>query len=180
MKQFFLITIILLTANISIAQEEMVVKTPSGYQGFLEQGNSYRLADDNTYIVGFSTTHGFYFGNNTFVGIGVAFEGGEDFFAVPIFTAVKYNFSYRKNITPTIQVRVGSYISDNVGPYADFALGLRFGSKRDFAVNVMLTGSYYVNAKQHKNIYNTATSTYEDIYTPVNPSGIGIRLGIEW
>ena len=180
MKKTFFLLAALLVSFAMMAQEEPLVKTPSGYQGFLEQGSIYRLADDANTTIGVSTTHGFYFGGHTFVGIGFAVEGGGDFFAVPVYTAVKYNFGYSKTVTPTVQVRLGSYLSDDPGTYADLAVGVRFGSKRDFAVNIMLTGTFYEMMKYQTSYwdFNTSTEIYE---TKIfNPSGIGLRVGIEW
>ena len=176
-KTFFLLAALMLSFAM-MAQEETTIRVPSGYQGFLEQGSTYRLADNANTTIGVSTTHGFYFSGHTFVGIGLGIEGGDDFFAMPVYTAVKYNFGYSKTVTPTIQVRLGSYISDDPGTYADLAVGIRFGSKRDFAVNIMLTGTFYEVMKYQSSSFYDNGVVY-DIKT-VNPSGVGLRVGIEW
>lgn len=179
MKKAFLSTVAVLIMGMAFAQEEQGVRIPSGYQGFLDQASLYRAWDNGNTTVSVSTTHGFYFSGNTFVGIGFGFDGGNDFFAMPLYTAVKYNFSYTSNVTPTMQVRVGSYISEHSGAYADLGLGIRFGSKRDFAVNMMLTGSFY-QPQPITEIEVAADGTRTGNTGKFNPSGIGLRVGIEW
>lgn len=166
-----------LLAVSSIAAQESAVKIPSGYQGFLEQGPSYRFLDEGNTSVSFSTTHGFYFSDNAFVGVGLALEGGNDFFAAPFYTAFKYNFSYRHKATPSLQLRLGSYLSDNVGAYADVAIGVRFGSSRDFAINVMATATYFSSFDRYSHYDDLI---HESVYDKVNPSSFGLRIGIEW
>ena len=115
------------------------------------------------------------------MGIGCGFEGGDDFFAMPIFTAVKYNFGYSKPATATIQLRLGSCVSEKTGPYADIAAGVRFGSKqKKFAVNVMLTGTYYTPYNHYGYLWDDVTGTSQRMRVTKNRSGVGLRVGIEW
>lgn len=179
MKKALLTLTVLLMAGAVMAQESEI-RIPSGYQGFLEQGSIYRVMDEGNTTVGVSTTHGFYFGEHTFVGIGLAIEGGNGFFAIPVYTALKYNFSYRTNVSPTMQVRLGSYVGDNAGTYADLAVGVRFASKRDFAVNLMITGTYYEKQTEELYTYNRGNGGYTTTTQNFYPSGIGLRVGIEW
>ncbi|MBQ9474399.1 MAG: hypothetical protein IJU81_08345 [Bacteroidales bacterium] len=186
MKKIIIATLAIIgIATAAVAQENTEVRVPSGYQGFLDQTSLYRVFDDMSTTVGFSTTHGFYFNGHTFIGIGFALEGGDGFFAMPLYTSVKYNFSYTKTVSPTIQARVGSYISDNSGAYADLSFGLRFASKRDFAVNLMLAGSFYEGLKltYHDNegvvaVDEGRTTANRD--NKANPISVGLRVGIEW
>lgn len=163
-----------------MAQNETTVKVPSGYQGFLEQGSLYRIQDNGSTTVGVSTTHGFYFGDHTFIGVGFGIEGGDGFFAVPIYSAVKYNFTYASQVSPTVQLRLGSYLSDDPGTYADLALGVRFASKRDFAVNIMLTGTFYENMKWTEYEFDPIEEHTVLMDKVLHPSGFGLRVGIEW
>lgn len=178
-KTLFLLSFLVLSLSLT-AQDIQTVRIPSGYQGFLEQGTIYRLRDDGNATTGVSTTHGFYFDGNTYVGIGLGIEGGDGFFSLPVYTAVKYNFAYTKTATPTIQIRLGSYLSEDPGAYADLAVGIRFGSKRSFAVNIMLAASYYEPIKHSYKTYNYDTHVYETGIIRCHPSGLGLRVGIEW
>ena len=152
-----------------VMAQDAVVNIPAGYHGYLEQSQLFRLADGGKAMTGISTTHGVFIDSKTFVGIGFGIEGGNRFFAVPIFTAVRYNFSYKRPMTPTVQLRMGSYISGDLGIYTDLAVGLRRCSISGFGINVMLTGTYY-------------SGEYYLINRNVkyNPSSIGIRVGFEW
>ena len=182
MKKITLITLLILACAPMMRAQENKVRVPSGYQGFLEQGNSFRVADKFSSAISLSTTHGFYFGQHTFVGIGIGVEGNNDFTVVPVYTALKYNFNYTHQATPTFQVRVGSFIADAVGSYCDLAFGVRFGSARDFAPNVLLTGTLYSNCEREKWIPSTVTDDYYGTYETYNynPSSVGLRIGIEW
>lgn len=187
MKKTVLSIVAMLVASLSFAQiidvpqENGSVRVPSGYQGFLEQGPGFRFMDDMNSSVSFSTTHGFYFNDNTFIGIGFALEGGNGFFAMPFYTALKYNFSYSGKVTPTIQLRLGSYLSEATGAYGDLAFGLRFGSSRDFAINVMVAASYYSKYTETvSETWNPTTRVYDRETESFQPSSIGLRIGIEW
>lgn len=181
MKKTVLSIVALLAVMVSFAQENSAVRIPSGYQGFLEQGPGLMFLDDMNSSVSFSTTHGFYFNENVFVGVGVSFDGGNGFFGMPLYTALKYNFSYSNKVTPTIQLRLGSYVGDNVGAYGDLAFGLRFGTSRDFAINVMAAASFFSKyTVETDRMWNSTNHLYEYVYKEYNPSSIGLRIGIEW
>lgn len=166
--------------DIDVPQERGAVKTPSGYQGFIDQGPALRFMEDWKSSISFSTTHGFYFNGNTYVGVGVSFEGNNDMFVMPLYTALKYNFTYNKKLTPTVQIRVGSYVGNNVGTYGDFSFGFRFGSSRDFAINVMAAASFFSNYKSYVREWDSAEQVYVHYNKTINPSSLALRIGIEW
>ena len=185
MKKTILTLVMALFAITTFAQsEETAVRVPSGYQGFLEYGNSWTIFDDampNT--LGLSTTHGFYFNGHMFAGIGIGFDACSDFCLVPIYANVRYLFSNKSTVSPFIGLRLGSYISEQIGAYGDFAFGVRFASKRDFAISMMVAATYY-----DKMTYST-WEDYQDEYgywqshrvdKTVNPASISLRIGIEW
>lgn len=167
--------------TISVPQENAAVRIPSGYQGFIDQGPALRFMEDWSSSICVSTTHGFYFSENVYVGVGVSFEGNNDLFVMPLYTALKYNFSYSTKVAPTVQLRIGSYLGNNIGTYGDLAFGLRFGSSRDFAINVMVAASYFSKYTERESyVWDNTTHTYDYVTKDVNPSSIGLRLGIEW
>lgn len=186
MKKVFFSIVMMLAVSVSFAQdidvpqEKGAVKTPSGYQGFVEQGPALRFMEDWKSSISVSTTHGFYFNGNTYVGVGVSFEGNNDMFVMPLFTALKYNFTYNKKVTPSLQIRVGSYVGDNVGTYGDFAFGFRFGSSRDFAINVMAAASFFSNYKSKGGRWDSALQSYVYDSRTINQSSLALRIGIEW
>lgn len=172
MKKIIVIAAVLLAATQCLmAQEESRVSIPSGYRAFIEEENSMQLVSKEHSLIGVGTTHGFYMTDKCYVGLGFTMIGNEDCFMMPIYAAVRYNFSYRSNVSPVLSFRAGSYLSDNNGLYADLGFGVRFASKHHFAICVMLTGTFY----EPTEVYNYST----DSYGKVNRSGAGIRIGME-
>ena len=171
MKKTILIVAMLVMAFGLSAQEESRVSIPSGYRAFIEEENSMQLVSKEHSLIGVGTTHGFYMNDKCYVGLGFTLQGNEDCFLMPIYAAVRYNFSYRSNVSPVISLRAGSYISENNGLYADLGFGVRFASKHHFAISVMFTGTFY----EPSEAYNYNSGNYEK----VNRSGAGIRIGME-
>ena len=91
----------------SFTVEAQRVDVPSGYRGFLEYSTSYCPIDGLTAIE-LSTTHGCYFTDNAFIGMGIGFEGSGDWFLMPIFVTLKYNFSYLLQLK-LLQVNLGKF-----------------------------------------------------------------------
>lgn len=183
-KISFLLGLMLIISTMVFAQSENVW-VPRGYQGFLEMNSGFQVANDGNSTTGISTTHGFYFNGHTYVGIGMGLDfcdiygNNSSDVVVPFFANVNYLFSNTKNISPVIKMRLGSYVGSGHGTYADLGFGVRFGSKRDFAVTVMLTGTFYSNLKDKYVRTYGEYSSYETI-KDLNISTISLRFGIEW
>ena len=161
--------------GITMAQDNREIRVPSGYQGFLEQSNLYSLSKiegRNETMVGFSTTHGFYFNGHTFVGVGFGFDANDNITLVPLYTSIKYLFNNQKNISPIFGLRMGSYVGTDNGAYGEVSLGLRFASTKDFAVSAVLAGVYYEPVQFY--LVNTEGDCF------YNFSGIAIKFSIEW
>lgn len=184
MKKTFLLIVMALFAINSFAQEEVTPKyVPNGYQGFFEEGNAWHFDKNMPTTVQISTTHGFYFNDCIYAGLGVGWEFNSDYFLMPFYTNLRYVFINNKSISPIVSLRLGSYISSNMGAYGDLAVGVRFASIKGFAVSVLVTGSYY-----DKLDYSYTVETVDDqgywhyntVEDKINPSGISLRVGIEW
>lgn len=185
MKKTILTIVMAFFAITAFAQKEQTnVRIPSGYQGFLEYGNSWTVFDKampNT--LGLSTTHGFYFNGHVFAGIGIGFDACSDFALFPIYANVRYLFSNKSVVSPFLSMRLGSYISEKTGAYGDFAFGVRFASKRDFAISIMMAATYY--DKMHYKTWEDFQDEYGHwqghyVEKDLNPSSISLRIGIEW
>lgn len=184
MKKFFLTTMIVLGCIFSVSAQEKEIRVPSGYQGFIDMNNLYTFSKDINNSIGMSTTHGFYFNPKAFVGLGMGFETNNDYVLVPIYAAIHYNFNYSKSVSPIMRLRLGSYVGDGFGTYADLALGVRFASKRDFAVSIMVAGTFfegyddkiYQDYQDENGYWHCGVQTTQTI----QPSGVGLRIGIEW
>ena len=185
MKKTILTIVMALFAITTFAQnEENSIRIPNGYQGFLEYGTNWTVFDkEMPNTVGLTTTHGFYFNGHMFAGIGIGFDACRDFGLFPIYANVRYVFSNTTAASPFMSLRLGSYISEQVGAYGDFAFGVRFASKRDFAISIMAAATYY------DKMTFTTWEDYQDeqgiwqtqrIDKTVSPSSISLRIGIEW
>ena len=180
MKKLVLAFVMLFMATSVFAQkQETSVRVPAGYQGFLEYGNTWHVFDKNMpTTVNLSTTHGFYFADHIFAGIGLGFEFNTDYFLVPIYANVRYVFIHNKTVSPVMSMRVGSFVGDKVGAYGDLGIGVRFASKKDFALTAMVAGTYYDKISEYG--YYDAEGNYINENRPLNPSGVSLRIGIEW
>ena len=175
MKRFALVLMMAIFAVTAFGQENGS-RVPNGYQGFIEEGNTWHFDKNMTTTINLSTTHGFYFNEHIYAGLGVGFEFNSDYFMMPFYTNLRYVFINNKAISPLLSLRLGSYISESMGAYGDLAFGVRFASKRDFAVTVLVAGTYF--DKLTYDTYDYGTGNY--VYSTVNPSGICLRMGIEW
>ena len=162
----------------SITVEAQGVRIPSGYHGFMDYCTSYCPVGGVTAIE-LSTTHGCYFTDNAYLGMGLGIEGSSgNWFLVPVFVTLKYNFTYDNPFTPTAQIRMGSYLGDEIGVCGDVAFGLRFGTRRNFAFNLMLICSLFQPIDY--GYYLCHEGGYYGRNLKKYPSGFGIRFGIEW
>jgi len=179
MKKVILSLVMLLMTVGVFAQEEGNVRVPSGYQGFLEEGNTWHFDKNMPNGISISTTHGFYFNGHIFAGVGFGFDFNKDDVLVPFYTNVRYQFNNNKVVSPVISLRLGSFIGDDMGAYGDLAFGVRFASKRDFAVNVMVAGTYYDKISDYYSYYDEEGNYFHGT-REISPSGVSLRIGIEW
>lgn len=176
MKKLILAVVMALFAITVFAQNENTgTRIPSGYQGFLEEGNTWHFDKNMGTCIQLATTHGFYFNGNFYVGMGIGLEGNKDYVLMPIYSNLRYVFINNKPVSPVVSLRLGSFMGSDMGAYGDLAVGVRFASKRDFAVNVLVAGTYY--DKIQGGYYN-AEGYWER--EKISPSGIALRVGIEW
>lgn len=184
MKKFFAVLALFAVTCAVSAQEvnQFGVRIPSGYQGNVEYSNLFYFKDGKTGMM-ISTTHGFFYTSNLFVGMGIGIHVAPDDTYVPVFAAAKYVVNHKK-ISPVAQFRMGSFFTEGAKPYMDVAFGLRFASDKDFAFSIMAAGSYYSPFTIVNNEYNydpsTGLSGYTTTYEKYNLSCLSIRLGIEW
>ena len=169
------LTIVMAFFAITLFAQNQEAKSyvPNGYQGFLEESNSWHFDQNMATTIQLSTTHGFYFNNHIYAGLGLGLEFNSDHFLMPFYTNLRYIFINKSAVSPFISMRLGSFVSNNMGAYGDLALGVRFSSKRDFAVSVLVSGTYYDKITYESYDY------YQESYK-VNPFGISLRMGIEW
>ena len=185
MKKVILSLVMLIMATSVFAQEDDIpnpakVRVPSGYQGFFEQGNTWHFDKNMPNSISLSTTHGFYFNGHLFAGLGLGIDFNRDRALVPFYSNVRYQFNNTKVVSPIISLRLGSFISDDMGAYGDLAFGVRFASKRDFAVSVMVAATYYDKVRDSFYLYDEELEHSVWTEKEVSPAGVSLRIDIEW
>ena len=185
MKKLALAFVMLFMAVSVFAQEqEPEYRVPNGYQGFLEYGNNWTVFNKETpNTVGLSTTHGFYFNHGMYAGIGIGVDFCGDFGLVPIYGNFRYVMLNKTVASPFVSLRLGSYVSQKVGAYGDLAFGVRFASKRDFAVSMMVAATYYDKfSRTEWEEYQDVDGVWlnHEVEKVYNPASVSLRIGIEW
>ena len=185
MKKVMLsLVLLLMTASVFAQNQDdpnsPKVRVPSGYQGFLEQGNTWHFDKNMPNCISLSTTHGFYFNGHIFVGVGLGFDFNKKRTLVPFYTNLRYQFNNTRVVSPVVSLRLGSFIGDDMGAYGDLGFGVRFASKRDFAVSMLVTGTYYDKINMTVNESNLGYGHEVSTKKDVSPAGISLRIGIEW
>lgn len=155
------------------------VRVPSGYQGHIEYSNLFYVKGGGT-AMDISTTHGFFYTSNMFIGLGMGIHVAPDGGYVPIYAAAKYVFNNKSKISPTLQLRMGSFFHEGAKPYGDLSFGLRFASDRDFAFSIQACGSFYAPFDEVEDHWDSGLGMYATTTTRMNLSSVGLRLGIEW
>ncbi len=184
MKKYFVLSLfaaLFISANAQsyVVTDKGAVRVPSGYQGHIEYSNLFYLNDGGT-AMDISTTHGFYYTPNMFVGLGFGVHVAPDDGFVPVFASAKYIFNSATRISPTLQMRMGSFFHEGAKPYGDASFGLRFASDKDFAFSIQACASYYAPFDQTDYKWDYTLQREITETTRVNLSSVGIRLGIEW
>lgn len=158
------------------------------YRGFFDCGISvdptYQNHNQGRFSYGYvSTTHGYYVGDRTFVGIGAALTFDEEALTLPLYAAVKYNLSFTKMLTPTFELRAGPYFDlwngDRAAFYGDAAVGLRLALGGRVALNMMLNLTYQQGFCQWRMVYPPYGGDWVGI-TEELPLSIGARVGVEF
>ena len=163
------------------------------YRGFCDGGvaaapSPYRDGLRGSFVYGyFSTTHGYYVGDRTFVGVGAGLTFDEELLTLPLFAAVKYNLSFTQALTPTFELRVGTYFDlwdgERASLYGDAAAGLRWALDGRVALNMLLHVTYQQGFCQIAMLplpVQGGGCTDWGCYTESLPLSIGARIGLEF
>ncbi|MGX8689212.1 MAG: hypothetical protein ACSW76_01020 [Bacteroidaceae bacterium] len=175
---FSLFAVLFTAANAQDNYPESGVRVPEGYQGHIEYSNLFYYKGGTSMEI--STTHGFFYTNNMYVGLGIGFHVAPSNVYVPVFAAAKYVFVPSAKTSPTLQLRMGSFFTEGAKPYCDVSFGLRFASDRDFAFSIQACASYFAPFDNDNSYWDYTTDKYISQTTRTNLSCVGIRLGIEW
>ncbi len=117
-----------------------------GYRGFAEWNNSITSYEfyywtgeksETCYFSGISTSHGFQFNPNFFLGAGLSIEHSRKYngYILPVFIQARTDQKFGK-YTPFGDLRAGFSLTDGGGPYLSPSVGYRFNWGRKCGVNI--------------------------------------------
>ncbi|MDO4826905.1 MAG: hypothetical protein Q4B16_05030 [Bacteroidia bacterium] len=171
-KMILIVAAISLLATAASAQKS--IRVPHGYAAMIEQENTFHFSGSQTSIA-LSMTHGAYYSDNVYVGLGFGLEGNDDYTILPVFAATRYIFNGHAKVSPMFTARLGSYVGDDLGAYGEAGFGLRFASPSKFAFALSLVGKY-VSGLEYCDYSSSSVCTVKEN----SLSGVGIRFSIEW
>lgn len=138
MKRYIIIMLL-----IAMAATAMARQPKRGYRGFLDWNNDIateRYDDDlkiTNYYSGISTSHGYQFNPNIFLGVGIGVENYRSLnrYIIPAYLHLRTDQKFGI-FTPFGEVRIGYNLTDGGGIYFSPAIGYRFNWGRKLGVNL--------------------------------------------
>lgn len=137
--------ILLLFALATVSFGVFALQPQRGYRGFIDwDNNMHRYAqwvnpdvkETHTYM-GVSTSHGYQFNPNFFLGAGLSVQYNSYFsdWILPVFVHVRTDQKFGK-FTPFGDMRIGYSLTDGGGIYLSPMIGYRFNWGRKLGINV--------------------------------------------
>lgn len=156
MKKIIITLILVVMCNCMVHSKE----PSAGYRGFIEWDNSFGPVDyrhsenilDWIIYTGISTSHGYQFNNNLYLGAGLDVSIGNPGSMVPVFADFRYDRAFGK-FTPFGDIRIGYNLAGNRGLYLSPTIGYRFNWGRKAAFNIGL-GVTLLGDQEHDCVYN--------------------------
>lgn len=146
MRKITLLLFFVLSCCISKAQS-----IQTGYHGFVDLGYNYYISQLSPSTIELTTSHGYQFNPYFFLGAGLGFDfTGEATWGevdhkpynkreskvdIPIFFNLRANFT-KTMLTPFVDGKVGAYINNEGGIYANFSLGCRYSINNGNGISV--------------------------------------------
>ena len=165
------------------------------YRGFVDAGYSIGIGDYEFGRFEVNTTHGYQVSPYFFFGAGmglhfmpeyetagmdIALDYRENKVDIPVFANVRCNFSKSK-ITPFIDVRGGTFVTNNGGLYASASAGCRISINEKQAINVSIG---YTTEKLEFETFDRFTNSSSMDYTReariCDTESITLKLGFEF
>lgn len=136
--------ILSLFAIAAISLSAFALQPQRGYRGFIDWDNNldrYQWVGSNEKFIemytGVSTSHGYQFNPNFYLGAGVAVQYNKKFkeWILPVFMQVRTDQKFGK-FTPFGDIRIGYSLTDGGGIYFSPMIGYRFNWGRKMGINV--------------------------------------------
>ena len=122
------------------------------YRGFIDAGYSIGVGDYEFGRFEVNTSHGCQFNPYLFLGAGVGLHFMSSYETkgmsipldvrdsqvdIPVFANIRCNFS-KKKVSPFVDLKGGTYVTNNGGLYVNASTGLRFAINEKQAVNIAI------------------------------------------
>ena len=165
------------------------------YRGFADAGYTIGVGDYNLGRFEINSSHGYQINPHFFIGAGLGFHFMSEYetnnkdialdiressVEIPIFANIKCNFTKSK-VTPFIDIKAGTYITNNSGLYANISGGCRISTNEKQAVNVSIGYTMQnLEFETFNRFYGSNSMSYSRKPRNLDTEGISIKIGYEF
>lgn len=193
MRNRILLLLYILTFVISSVRSQNIYG--NCYRGFVDAGYTIGLGDYEFGRFEISTSQGYQINSHFYIGAGLGFhfmpeyktpdmdialDSRESSVEIPIFANLKLNFTKAK-ITPFIDIRGGTYVTNNGDLYANFAVGCRITTIEKQAFNISIGYTLQnIEFKTFDDFYGSGNMSYATEARILKTEGGTIKVGYEF
>lgn len=180
---------------ITVAINSKAQSLRTGYKGFADAG--YSIGTDNYKLdrIEVNTSHGYLFNPYIFLGAGVGLHFMQSYATkgmkipldtrdskvdIPVFANIRFNLSKTK-ISPFLEAKGDTYITNNGGLYINLSAGCRFAINEKQGINISIG---YALGKLEFEKFSRFTSHYNLNYTRNKSMGetyaITLKAGLDF
>lgn len=152
-----------------------------GYKGYVDAGYSIGIGDYEFGRIEVNTSHGYQFNPYFFLGAGTGVHFMSSYETIidvrdskvdiPVFANIRCNFS-KKKISPFIDFKGGTFVTNNGGLYLNGSVGCRFALNESQAVNIAI--GYALEKLEFENV------NYKIPYSTNDTEAITLKIGFEF
>lgn len=191
MKKLLVSIALLLTTLNLFAQQN----SEGCYRGFVDGGYTIGIGDYEFGRFEINTAHGYQINPFFFIGGGlglhfmpkyetegtsIALDQRDSKVDIPVFANLRANLC-KGSISPFIDGKAGTYVTNNGGLYLNISAGCRISLHENQAINISIG---YTSEKLEFESFKSFTSSYNMNYTrsprQLNTEGIAIKVGFEF
>ena len=191
MKKILVLLAVLFTSQVMCAQN---ISTGC-YRGFVDGGYTLGIGDYDFGRLEINTSHGYQINPFFFIGGGLGFhfmseyktkgmdialDQRESKVDIPIFANLRANFNKGK-ITPFVDGRAGTYVTNNGGLYLNLSAGCRFALNEKQAIDVSVGYSMEkLEFETFERFISSKRMDYSRSPRKLDTEGIAIKVGFEF
>jgi hypothetical protein len=194
MKKYLLSLALLGTVVLGVSAQSS--NTAGGcYRGFVDAGYTVGIGDYEFGRFEVNTSHGYQINPYFYVGAGVGFhfmpsyetpdmdiplDKRDSKVDIPVFANARINFSKSK-VTPFIDAKGGTYVTNNGGLYVNGSAGIRIACNGKQAINIMV--GYTLEKLEFETFWkfnNTHSMSYTRKPTTYETEGVSLKIGYEF